>query len=108
MRYAWVLPAGGGLVAALAAAAAIAGSGHFRVVNDNDRYAIDKMWVAEVNDEDWTAMTMTYPIKAGTRSGFAVNGIADCTVDIRVKLSDGSEQEFDDIDACKDEAITVR
>src|SRR5690242_8561305 len=64
MRYAWVLPAGGGLVAALAAAAAIAGSGHFRVVNDNDRYAIDKMWVAEVNDEDWTAMTMTYPVKA--------------------------------------------
>ena len=108
MRHAWVLGTGGGLAVALAGAAAIAGSGHFRVVNDNDRYAIDKMWIAQVEEEDWTPMTMKYPIKAGARSGFGVNGIVDCMVDIRVKLSDGSEQEFDDIDTCEDQAITVR
>ena len=106
MRGCW--GTGAGLLAALAAAASIAGSGHFRVVNDNDRYAIDKMWVAAVEDEDWIPITVKYPIKAGTRSGFAVNGIVDCMIDIRVKLSDGSEQEFDDIDACKDQAISVR
>ena len=108
MRHAWVLGAGGGLAAALVTVTAIAGSGHFRVVNDNDRYAIDKMWTAQVEEMDWTPIALKYPIKAGARSGFSVNGIVDCMIDIRVKLSDGSEQEFDDIDAGKDQAISVR
>ena len=104
MRYAWVL-AGGGLAATLAAAAAIAASGHFRVVNDNDRYAIDKISIAYASfDEGWTPVTM----KAGTRSGFAVSGIDDCEFNVRVRRSDGSEQEFQDVNLCKDDTVTVR
>jgi hypothetical protein len=78
------------------------------VVNNNDRYAIDKMWVAEVDDEDWTSISVKFPIKAGGRSGFSLNNIAACEADIMVRLSDGSEQTFGEINACKDEAITVR
>ena len=108
MRYKWAWVVGGGLAATLATAAAIAANGGFSLINNNDRYAIDKMWIAEVDDEDWSAMTMRYPIKAGIQSGFALKGLQQCMIDIRVKLSDGSMQEFDDLDACKDPLITVQ
>lgn len=80
----------------------------FTIQNSNATVAVQRIWTKRtgVLGGQWVETALKFPIGPKTLSTFTLGGTA-CLYDIRVSFADGEEQDFDSINVCRGQSITV-
>lgn len=89
------------------AAPAMAADRGFTVSNTNGKAAIVKLWYAQSGSgKAFQEMDLKYPIGPSSRSSFTVPASDYCLYDVRIKFSDGTEQETNNVNVCRGGSVT--
>jgi hypothetical protein len=75
----------------------------FYFVNIHPSAAIVGAWIAPAGerDEPWQTITIYSPIRAGHKSKINFGSGIGCMYDVKVHLSNGTDQLFTDTDLCR-------
>ena len=96
--------------AALAGSASVAHAGSersFGVNNSNSSYSIQNVWFAQAGTRQaWQTGDMDSPVGPQTRTTFTLSGAASvCFYDVKVRFSDGVEQQFANVNVCRGDYV---
>ena len=86
--------------------AAMADGRSFYVNNTNGSVSVQRVWYAQAGtNQTWQEVYLDYPIKPNTKSSFTMGNGDVCIYDIKIKFSDGYEQEFENVNVCRGDGV---
>ena len=85
-----------------------AGDRAFTLANTNAKASVDRVWYTQTGSgQAYQEIILTYPIRPNSKSDFTVPASDYCLYDVRIKFSDGTQQEINNVNVCRGATVTA-